>query len=343
MPSSSYISSSRERRVTAIKKFVKKVLILFIPVIVYMAMFIAFEPYEYFGRRVDGRENITTSPLQAMRAAMRGDVKDLLLGDSRTAHFDTRYLDSVTGKNYFNLAFGGASMEESIELFYWADRYNDLDSVSIQISFYTINQKYNLNRIPDMEDYCTDPLRFMFTWDYHADTWKELYNRIRGIKDLAPMYTDEEREENFRVYALESIYPMTEGYGINYDMIEKLRDMAEYCEGKGIQLNVIMAPMDRSLWEYVVKPLDLYDEMDEYKRLISEFAVIYDMEYEEMDAYVTSDYADGFHMMGMQNGVDYTSPSFETDYPALADYLKGMYSFSSDHMRIWKNGKVIKE
>ena len=109
-------------------------LILLIPVIIYMALFIVFEPYEYFSKRVDGRENITTSPLQAMRAAMAGEVKDLLLGDSRTAHFDTRYLNSVTGKNYFNLAFGGASMEEAIELFYWADRYNDLESVSLQIS-----------------------------------------------------------------------------------------------------------------------------------------------------------------------------------------------------------------
>ena len=60
-----------------------------------------------------------------------------------------------------------------------------------------------------------------------------------------------------------------------------------------------------------------------------------------MDAYESSDYADGFHMMGMQNGVDYTDPAFESEYPALADYLKGMYSFTSEHMRVWRDGQVV--
>lgn len=321
------------------KKFLGKMILFLLPVVLYLAAFVMLEPINYFGLSLVGA-SISTEPLVGMRRAMRGGIKNILLGDSRTSHFDVDYLEQVTGIRYCNQDFGGASLKEEIDLFWWTAKYNDLENVILQTSFWTMNKGYAADRIPALVPVAENPLQYLFTWDYHMRAWKHAEELLLGSRNTSYVYTAGEQAENLRYYAQEVIYPGAEHYEINFENIEALQEIAVYCRENDITFTVIFPPMDTSIWELVIEPLDLFDEMTTYKAAISEFAVVYDMEYPEMDAYTSLDYADGFHMIGMQDGIDYKASNFKQRYSALADYLDQMYNGKTEHMKIWRNGIV---
>lgn len=88
------------------------------PFLVYFALFFAFEPYDYFG--VKGGASSEDSVITRVRAYLSAPEDAIILGDSRMAHFDMNAVAEASGRGWSNLAFGGASLNESIDLFYLA-------------------------------------------------------------------------------------------------------------------------------------------------------------------------------------------------------------------------------
>ena len=87
------------------KHLCKKLALLAIPILLYLAFFIAFEPNNYFGLR---NSAASTAPIARVRAFVDNPGDYLLLGDSRLAHFDMEAAAQTSGKPWQNLAFGGA-------------------------------------------------------------------------------------------------------------------------------------------------------------------------------------------------------------------------------------------
>ena len=94
------------------KKIIPKVALALAPIVLYLAVFVAFEPNNYFGLRATGSDN---SPISRIRAFEKDPHDSIILGDSRMAHFDMDLVDEVSGTQWSNLAYGGASLEESID------------------------------------------------------------------------------------------------------------------------------------------------------------------------------------------------------------------------------------
>ena len=89
------------------KNILKKLALLAIPVLLWLAFFIAFEPNNYFGLKASAT---SSQPVARVRAYQQDPGTNLILGDSRLAHFDMGLVDSLSGQSWQNLAFGGASV-----------------------------------------------------------------------------------------------------------------------------------------------------------------------------------------------------------------------------------------
>ena len=119
------------------KNILKKLALLAIPVLVWLVVFIAFEPNNYFG--------LKSSPGPASRwpgcglpAAPRHPSDP---GDSRLAHFDMDLVDELSGEEWQNLSFGGASLKETLDLAdYVLDSSHEVDTLLVGLSFYTLNE-----------------------------------------------------------------------------------------------------------------------------------------------------------------------------------------------------------
>ena len=319
------------------KRFIAKISLLFIPLIIWYGIFLAFEPNNYFNISKEERRSVSSAlPVKKMRKINWNNYECLLLGDSRAAGIDEDVIEDITGKKYYNLAFGGCSLQEEIDLFWWAVKQQSFDKVVFMASFWTISTAYNGDRIKYVEKVAADPIQYLLAGQYHIETVKTILHILKN-KDENKNYTPEERKENKKYYADAIIYPLAENFEINYNAIKKIKDISDFCAENGIEFNIFIPPIDESIWEYVIKPLNLTLELDKYKSELSMFCKVYDMEYENVRGFLESDFADGFHLNGSTN-INHEAVS---DNSVLISFLRELFMVENKISRVWMNGNLV--
>ena len=79
-------------------------------------------------------------------AYSRDPAANILLGDSEMAQLPVQVLQTVTGQQYSNLAYGGGTLRESVSTFWFASRKVKLQKVLFGMSFMEYNP-YPVNRV----------------------------------------------------------------------------------------------------------------------------------------------------------------------------------------------------
>lgn len=163
------------------RKILPRLALLALPFLLYYAVFLVFEPYDYFGFK-GGAAN-EDSVVTRVRAYLAAPENAVILGDSRMAHFDPAAVAEASGRSWSNLAFGGASLNESIDLFYLAAEKNPaLDTCYFGVSFYTLRAGDARSRTSAIETVVTTPAAYLLNFDYNADMLNELLLRMRGVQ-----------------------------------------------------------------------------------------------------------------------------------------------------------------
>ena len=163
------------------KNILKKLALLAIPVLLWLAFFIAFEPNNYFGLKASAT---SSQPVARVRAYQQEPGTNLILGDSRLAHFDMGLVDSLSGQSWQNLAFGGASLKETLDLAdYLLDSGHNIDTLLVEVSFYTLNAGYNTDRFATLEETLNNPLAYCFNLEYNVNALTVAMDTLRGTPD----------------------------------------------------------------------------------------------------------------------------------------------------------------
>ena len=135
----------------SVKNILKKMALLAIPVLLWLAFFIAFEPNNYFGLKASAT---SSQPVARVRAYQQDPGTNLILGDSRLAHFDMGLVDSLSGQSWQNLAFGGASLKETLDLAdYLLDSGHDADTLLVEVSALDLHGIYHMVGVEAMSKY----------------------------------------------------------------------------------------------------------------------------------------------------------------------------------------------
>ncbi|MFQ8831966.1 MAG: hypothetical protein ACLR7U_03125, partial [Ruthenibacterium lactatiformans] len=140
--------------------------------------------YDYFG--VKGGASSEDSVITRVRAYLSAPEDAIILGDSRMAHFDMNAVAEASGRGWSNLAFGGASLNESIDLFYLAAENNpSLNTCYFGVSFYTLRAGDSRNRMEAIGTVVKTRC-YMLNFDYNADMLGELLLRLQGVQTARP-------------------------------------------------------------------------------------------------------------------------------------------------------------
>ena len=159
------------------KNILKKLALLMIPGLLWFAFFVAFEPNNYFGLKASAS---SSQPVARVRAYQQEPGTNLILGDSRLAHFDMALVDELSGRNWQNLAFGGASLKETLDLAdYVLDSGREVDTLLVEVSFYTLNAGYNTDRFQALEETLNNPLAYCLNLEYNVNALNAGYNTDR--------------------------------------------------------------------------------------------------------------------------------------------------------------------
>lgn len=305
-------------------KLVKKLALIALPIVIYFAIFIVFEPYNYFGLKHS--EYTADSAIVRVRQFNADPADVVILGDSRVAHFDMDKVEEYVGERVSQLSFGGASLNESMDLLEYAlEKNENIHTVYFAVSFYTLNESYYKDRMSSIETIATNPFAYMLNFNYNVEMLNEIKWFIKGEKNVASDHHGDWKEEdyyypdgtprqyrrNLEEYALNSIYPVCENYKLDEADAERYIRLAQKCRDMGITVYTVLPPMDDSLKDLVIEPLGIYRQVEPFIRRAEECTTVLNYEYRQPNYFTSDEFYDGFHLDDFTGLPEFTQMLFE--------------------------------
>lgn len=304
-------------------KLFKKLALAMLPVVIYFAIFICFEPYNYFGLKHN--EYVSDSAIVRVREFNKAPADILILGDSRMAHFDIDLVESIVGEDVGQLAFGGASINESMDLLEYALKQNpDIHTIYFGASFYTLNRNYYKDRMSQIETIATNPLAYMLNFNYNMEMLNEIRYFIRGEENVHKrdegiwtekdyVYEDgtpRKYRKNLQEFA-ENLYNVCSGYEYDQADVDRYIELARMCRDRGITLYTVMPPLDDSMIDIVVHPLGLDTYIEKFISQVKDYTTILNFEYNETNIFTQDEFYDGLHLDVVRGMPRYTQMLFD--------------------------------
>lgn len=308
-------------------KFFGKLALALLPVAAWLCFFIAFEPNDYFGLRGEGSLN---APVSRIRAYENDMTNNVILGDSRMAHFDMELVEQVAGEAWSNVSYGGASLDESIDEFYYLYELNpDIQNAIFGVSFYTLNNNYRtVNRMATVKTQLENPAAYLFNLEYNINALTvfkdEVLLGLPDVEETAEHTPDEYVDENGEAlpyrrdlieYAESSLAPVCENYAVNESALTRLVELAAFCEERGVAFTVVLPPMDKSVRSLVAIPNGIDAAMTDVLERLSDAGVrVLDYEWANDPDYPDTAYYDGFHLDTVHGLPEWTRTLFTEVY-----------------------------
>lgn len=339
-----------------VKRLLKKILIFLLPFVMLFGVFFCFETYDYFGLQKNPEYQI--EPLSAMRAIKTKRPTKIILGDSRMANLDVEYINELTGEEYTRLAYGGAQLGESIEMFWLATKYCKLEKVVFGINFYTSKgtQIGNVDsQFQKAVPYANNVFKFATNMNYWLKALAHIKQAITnpiyikmGLEDrvvkpenppkdiIIPNSTMGEKWRlNMEVYA-DSIQLGMQGYDFQDATYEALQEVIDYCNENNISLIFVFPPVHDVIYERCVEVNDMWDDLREIKQFLYERASVYDFEIRSDFTAAQDTFYDGFHLM-LENKRLFARLLFSNtdEHPELVDrYIKDGVAIIPSHLEM---------
>lgn len=253
------------------KHILKNLALLAIPVLVWLAVFIAFEPNNYFGLKSSAG---SSQPVARVRAYQQDPGSNLILGDSRLAHFDMELVDEVSGQTWQNLSFGGASLKETLDLAdYVLASGHPVDRLLVGLSFYTLNEGYNTDRFAQLEETLENPLAYCLNLEYNVNALTVLMDTLRGTPDTIEsgdwVESDYLTEDGTLLPLHRKLYdypatitPKCRDWSLNTEQLDRLHQLGETCADRGVELIVVLPPMADNVRSEVCDTFGISDAME---------------------------------------------------------------------------------
>lgn len=293
------------------KHILRRAAPLFLPVLVWLAFFIAFEPNNYFGLKP---ATSSTQPVARVREYQADPGRNLILGDSRLAHIDMGQAARVSGRQWQNLAFGGASLKETLDLAdYILDSGNPVDELVLSVSFYTLNQNYNTDRFQQLETTLENPVAYCLNLEYNVNALTVFLDTVRGTPDAVETgewgpadYVGDDGETlpvHYKLYVYpQSLIPRCRDWSLS-DQFDRIAQLAQRCRQQGVTLTVVLPPMADNVLTEVCEPYGIDTAMEQQvlpqlKDWAGEYGFrLLDYEWEDRpDFDDDTQFYDGFHL-----------------------------------------------
>ncbi len=127
------------------KRFIKNCILLAIPFILYLFLIVIIDPFNYINsfRIIDSKNKEEISAgiephMYKIIEFQNNPKRNIVLGDSRT----NGLFSCIESEEWSNLAYGGGSLKEMIQTFWWVTNEIKLDTVIMGINLNLYN-KYN--------------------------------------------------------------------------------------------------------------------------------------------------------------------------------------------------------
>ena len=248
-----------------LRRFLLGTALALLPIVLYYCLFLAFEPNNYFGlhQKADG-----TGIMAALRAYGSAPQNRIILGDSRLAKLDEAQVTEATGHSYANLSYGGASLQEQLDILDWALAQNPhMEQVLFMASFYPLNQAYDHDR--NVVAAVGNPFVYVTNLGYNLNMLTNLLNHLTpGAEVGGDGESMEPADYTYVDFTLPNgqVVPMREtmarhvaevaarsqGWALNQRQLNRLVAAIDTCTRRGIAFVVVLPPASAQVQRYVI-------------------------------------------------------------------------------------------
>jgi hypothetical protein len=228
-------------------------------------------------------------------------IDKILLGDSRTRNMDTDYINKVSGEVYYNFGFGGGTLPEIIDTFWFADKCIKLKKVYIGLNFNIFNATYNRNIFKDSIEIVNNYGAYLNDRNVAKALSVIIYNSIfpnpknidKPTETKVEFWASSLRTQDFQ-YS-QYVYPV--------DYINELKKIVSYCANNNIKLTIITYPNHVDL-QNKVKVHNLKKYFDNYFQTITSIATVYHFDYHNNFTSNADNFSDPYHFNDSHQVVD---------------------------------------
>jgi hypothetical protein len=276
-------------------------LIFAFPVLIWVLVVVMVDPFDYFNwshvfSEQAKKENAASLNYLVfnMLKEVHNPCENLIIGDSRAEDLPLEYLEKITGHGYFRLSANALKLNESIDLFYFANRIKPVKRAVFTINFNEFNEYAFADRVTSVESMIHNPLIYLFDGSVAQAGYyvvKSSLTKQQSVSSVPPMSEDawwnyivtvrgREHYERFR-------YPDA--------LYKRMQAMVASAKTQGTEITFIVVP-NHADFQTRVREFGLDDEYLQFKRDMSHLDVrVVDYDYVNDITTNRSDFRDPLH------------------------------------------------
>lgn len=279
--------------------FIKRIAIFLSPFIIYIIIVLYLDPFNVIyknDRLTQLKVNISSKinyPLYKIQNYKNDPKEILLLGDSRTDNLmkfskGNSYVDDIS-----NVAYGGGTLAEIIDTFWYITKKHKIKKVYIGINFNLFNDKIDNNRVTEATALRESIPSYMFSKYTFRATHLILQSLLRK-ETIAIEKPKMSREEfwNFQLTSSASYYYNEYVHPDFY--IRRLTKIADYCKKNNIELQFIIPPTHIDLQNRITD-FNLVEEVNIFRNTLNQLGKTYDFDYPNELTNKKTNFLDPFH------------------------------------------------
>jgi hypothetical protein len=284
-----------------IRRFLKFGLWFAAPLLVWVLVIVAVDPFDYFNL-----SRLFSEPAKVENAAalnsltfnMLKEVHDpcenLLIGDSRAESLPLEQIEQLTGRRYFKLAANALKLNESIDLFYFANQRQPIKHAVFTINFNEYNEYAFADRVHSVEKMIHNPLIYIFDRNVAQAAYyvvKASLTKKKAFSSFPPMGPDEYWDYIVKVRGREHY----ERYRYPEALHQRMEEMVKFARAQGTEVIFIIVPHHAD-FQKRVREFGLVDDYLQFKRDMSQLgARVIDYDYVNDITVEKSNFRDPLH------------------------------------------------
>lgn len=230
------------------RHFFKRGLLFATPVLIWMLVVIAVDPFEYFSFvhiipeqvKVDNAASLNSMAFNMLKE-VHDPCENLIIGDSRVESFSLEQIKQITGERYQRLSSNAAKLNETVDLFWFANRQKPVKHVVFGINFNEYNEYAFADRVHSVEAEIHNPLLYLFDRSTAQAAYyviKASITRKKAFSSIPPMTRDEFWNYIVGVRGREHYGK----YRHPDELYKRMQEMVAFAKGQGTDVTFIVVP-----------------------------------------------------------------------------------------------------
>jgi len=264
-------------------KFFKNIGIVSIPLVIYLICIALVDPFNYLsisnliGKSVKKSISEEVAPhMYKLLDQKNNPRRNIVLGDSRS----NGLYQSMDASNWANMAYGGGSLKEMVQTFWWTVEEQELDTIVIGINLNLYN-KYNKRFYVEQT---IEALKNYISYASNKNVFKSSFLIVKsmiGREEILLNKTKLSKDEFWESQlnrTSEKFYKKIV-YPENY--YSDLVQIADYCNQKEIKL-ILWIPPTHVDFQNSIKKYHVEDMAEHFKSDLKSLGALYDYNFPSM-------------------------------------------------------------